>query len=101
MLKNSLITYTLVLLVMIRFKTVNFFIDKLFCTVGCHPTRCSEFEAEGQSPDKYLEGLKQAIEYGKSKVVAVGECGLDYERIQFCPKDVQKKLFLCVFLNKL
>ncbi|KAJ8935405.1 hypothetical protein NQ314_012824 [Rhamnusium bicolor] len=66
---------------------------RLYTTVGCHPTRCSEFEQDGQNPNEYLEKLKEVILTGKSKVVAVGESGLDYERIQFCPKDTQKKYF--------
>lgn len=65
--------------------------DRLYSTVGCHPTRCLEFEVDNGTPVDYLEKLKDIIRSGNNKVVAIGECGLDYDRIQFCPKDIQKK----------
>lgn len=64
--------------------------SKLFTTVGCHPTRCNEFLS---NPDDYLQGLRDLISGNKDKVVAIGECGLDYERFHFCEKEVQLKFF--------
>ncbi|WZY88118.1 hypothetical protein YC2023_044853 [Brassica napus] len=67
---------------------------RLFCTVGVHPTRCSEFEESGD-PEKHYQDLFSLANEGmqKGKVVAIGECGLDYDRLQFCPADIQKKYF--------
>lgn len=69
---------------------------ELLCTVGVHPTRCGEFEGGPlQHLDALLEVGRQALDQtaGGTRCVAVGECGLDYDRLQFCPKDVQLRFF--------
>lgn len=68
-----------------------------YSTVGCHPTRTSEIESYLHGADAYLGEIKKVIlsdrDSGGAKVVAVGECGLDYDRLHFSPADVQKKHF--------
>ncbi|RCH91812.1 TatD DNase [Rhizopus stolonifer] len=69
--------------------------DFLYSTVGCHPTRCSEFESYPDGPQAYFDALLQLAT--SKRVIAIGECGLDYDRIQFCDKETQKKYFLRQF----
>jgi TatD DNase family protein len=66
----------------------------LYCTVGVHPTRCNEFNDSGD-PNKHLQELIAAALDGEKDgvVCAVGEMGLDYDRLQFCPKQTQLDYF--------
>jgi TatD DNase family protein len=69
--------------------------EKLYTTVGVHPTRCSEFDTYPEGPDAYLAALKDVLTDGTrdGKIVAIGECGLDYDRLQFCDAETQKRYF--------
>ncbi|KAG9082997.1 hypothetical protein FS749_006378 [Ceratobasidium sp. UAMH 11750] len=67
-----------------------------FATVGCHPTRSSQFDSFKGGPEAYLERLDQLIAShltGKGRCVAVGECGLDYDRLHFSSAETQRKHF--------
>lgn len=61
----------------------------LYSTCGCHPTRSIEFSQN----DDYLENLSLLIRNDRlssdRRIIAIGECGLDYDRLQFCNKEDQ------------
>ena len=65
----------------------------MYSTVGIHPTRCSMFAEEDT---KAISDLEQIITdgLGDGTVRAIGECGLDYDRLHFCDKESQKKGFI-------
>lgn len=73
--------------------------DRLFCTIGCHPSRCLEFvnhkDSGNDSPESYLRDLMQLAKDGMRdrKVIAIGECGLDYAELNECPKEIQIQYF--------
>ncbi len=60
--------------------------------MGVHPTSAHLFETNGG--DLYLDELRSLIEANSDKVAAVGECGLDYDRLHFCNKETQLRLAL-------
>jgi len=71
--------------------------NRLFCTVGVHPTRSNEiFDGGEASADDHIQNMLDLVKDGMSdgKVIAIGELGLDYARTQFCEKSVQKNGFL-------
>lgn len=58
--------------------------QNIWCTVGCHPHNAKEMDLN------YYKELNSLIENNKDIVVAVGETGLDYDRM-FSPLEQQKK----------
>lgn len=61
-------------------------IPRVFCTIGVHPHSAKSLN------DGNFNRLRSAINKNREHVIAVGECGLDYNRM-FSPKDVQIKWF--------
>jgi TatD DNase family protein len=58
--------------------------EKLYCSVGVHPHEASNV------PDNFLQVFEELLEH--KKVVAIGECGLDYYRM-LSSKEQQRKVF--------
>ena len=67
----------------------------MFSTVGVHPTRSSEVPPAQLT--EHITRLYDAITAGGKTVVAVGECGLDYDRLQFSTREQQLPVFEAQF----
>ncbi|KAJ2720942.1 hypothetical protein GGI07_004292 [Coemansia sp. Benny D115] len=65
----------------------------LFATVGCHPTRTSEIDKHKGGADGYFAELRDLINSNRDHVVAIGECGLDYDRLHFSSRETQNAYF--------
>ena len=83
--------------------------EMLYCTLGCHPTSCVQ-EKVSADPDAYFDRLMQIYHHEQKqeqqqqqeqqndtrtrKIVAIGECGLDWARLQWADKESQMDCFL-------
>ncbi|GFE55047.1 deoxyribonuclease [Babesia ovis] len=67
----------------------------LFTTAGVHPTMCNEFIKNkfNKTPQEYMEALDEVITENRDRIVSIGELGLDYDRLNWCDKETQKKYF--------
>lgn len=63
--------------------------ENCFATIGVHPCRAKEpFDSQrASSVDHYFEKIEEQIIKMKSKLVAIGECGLDYDRLEWSTKE--------------
>ncbi len=61
----------------------------VWTTVGQHPTRASEIEDREAFCQEFS---RLAREYSGTSILAYGELGLDYDRLQFSPKEVQHEI---------
>ena len=71
--------------------TDNQLFPNLYCTVGVHPTRCLVFNEEIGENENIIKQLREIIQDGLTdgKVIALGELGLDYDRLEYCSKEKQ------------
>lgn len=76
-------------------RTDNIIANFLYTTVGVHPCSASTFTSHPTGPAALLNSLKElaTVPSSSSIVVAFGEIGLDYDRLQLCPKETQLEYF--------
>ena len=70
---------------------------KILTTLGVHPCYSEnvlkECEGDWEKVDGYFEKMKKIFEEQPKNLMAIGECGLDYARLSFSPKETQIEFF--------
>lgn len=61
--------------------------------MGVHPCRVNEVEKNGRTQDEYYSQMDEMITKLGDKCTAIGECGLDYDRLEWSTKETQLKCF--------
>ena len=64
---------------------------ELYCTAGVHPTHSNDFVGQEDVIVSQLESF--IINDSDRRIVAIGECGLDYDRLHFSTREQQLRGF--------
>jgi TatD DNase family protein len=67
--------------------------NNYYITSGIHPKRAKEELEKENNIDKIMKNLDDLILKYKDKIIAIGECGLDYDRLHYSDKESQLKIF--------
>ena len=68
--------------------------DDFYATIGVHPCRATEPFKDGGDLDSYFNKIREILKADtQHKYVAIGECGLDYDRFEYADKETQLKVF--------
>ena len=64
-----------------------------YCTLGVHPCRANVRPIQEVNRDSYFEEMTALVGRFGRKLVAIGECGLDYDRLNYSSKEQQLAAF--------
>jgi TatD DNase family protein len=64
-----------------------------YTTIGVHPCRALEAEKSNIEVPQYFLNMREICDKYKDKIIAIGECGLDYDRFHYSPKESQLKFY--------
>ncbi|EKF32017.1 hypothetical protein MOQ_004143 [Trypanosoma cruzi marinkellei] len=68
--------------------------DDVSIQVPQPPSSVADTPANCQYTEERLKKLVELIEENRDVVVAVGEIGLDYAELSYCPREIQQKYFI-------
>ena len=62
--------------------------DQFYSTIGVHPCHATHPKDQGIKINTYFDQIKDTLKSDRnSKIVAIGECGLDFDRQEYADID--------------